>query len=206
MTDRDIVFIDTETLGLDPSAPIWEFAAVRRFENGNTDRTEFFIRHQPEPWATQFKTEAPALYEDYAARYNVTDALDEQSAAYMIHMVTRYAVVIGCNPSFDTERLASLLRRNGIEPAWHYRPVCVSTLAYGWLNGVAARAVDESLMIGETPDPELVHREQTLPWSSDEVSRALGVDPDQYARHTALGDVLWTIAQYDKIMGTEATT
>ncbi|MGC7247264.1 hypothetical protein [Mycobacteroides abscessus] len=30
----DIVFMDTETLGLDPLAPVWEFAAIRRYENG----------------------------------------------------------------------------------------------------------------------------------------------------------------------------
>lgn len=27
----DLAFLDTECLGLDPEAPIWEFAAVRRF-------------------------------------------------------------------------------------------------------------------------------------------------------------------------------
>jgi hypothetical protein len=31
------------------------------------------------------------------------------------------------------------------------------------------------------------------------LSRALGVDPDAYDRHTALGDARWVRAQYDTI-------
>lgn len=182
----DIVFLDTETLGVHPDAPIWEFAAIRRFENGNTDRTEFFIRHEPEPWATQLKAEAPSFYEDYQARYRPSDALDEQSAAVMIHMVTRGAQMVACNPVFDDPRLAQLMRRNNIEPAWHYHPDDISSMAKGYLR---AR--------GELPAP---------PYKSNALSLALGVDPDAYARHTAMGDVAWVMAQHDLIMGTEATT
>ncbi|MCG7592417.1 exonuclease domain-containing protein [Mycobacterium sp. PSTR-4-N] len=199
----DIVFLDTEALGLDPNAPVWEFAAVRRFANGNTDRTEFFIRHEPEPWASEFHAIAPAFYEDYAARYRSSDALDDQAAAVMIHMVTRGAHMVACNPVFDDPRLAQILRRNNIEPAWHYHPDDIASLAKGYL---AAR--------GELPAP---------PYNSNALSLALGVDPDDYARHTAMGDVAWCMAQWDTVMahtnhihvsqhihvaaqGTEATT
>lgn len=101
-TPRDLVFVDTETLGLDPDAPVWEFAALRRFADGNTDQTQFCIRHQTDPWAAQMRDQAPAFFDDYRARYTPADALDEQSAAIMIHMVTRDAIVVGCNPGFDT--------------------------------------------------------------------------------------------------------
>ena len=40
-----------------------------------------------------------------------------------------------------------------------------------------------------------------LPWDSDEISRVVGVDPDDFDRHTALGDARWARAIYDAITG-----
>ena len=198
----DLVFLDTETLGLDPDAPVWEFASVRRYAEGHTDQVQFFISHDPTGWIEHNK---PELQDDYRARYSPREALDEHSAAYMINLATRDAIVVGCNPSFDIERLTRLLRRNQLEPAWHYRPICVSTLAYGWLNGVAARAIDEARACGEEPLYGLVGRRHVLPWSSDEVSAAVGVDAARFARHTAMGDVRWAMAQWDAITGSGAS-
>ena len=92
------------------------------------------------------------------------------------------AIIAGSNPAFDMERLLILMQRNrfGV-PGWHYHPCDVPTMALGWL----AR--------GDGP--------LSRPWKSDALSRAVGVDPDDYARHTALGDVLWTRDLYDTIMG-----
>ena len=39
-----------------------------------------------------------------------------------------------------------------------------------------------------------------LPWNSDNLSRMVGVDPDRFDRHTAMGDALWTQAIYDRIV------
>ena len=39
------------------------------------------------------------------------------------------------------------------------------------------------------------------PWSSDGLSSAVGVDPEQFERHTAMGDVRWVMAQWDAVMG-----
>lgn len=38
------------------------------------------------------------------------------------------------------------------------------------------------------------------PYSSEDVSAALGVDPGKYARHTALGDAQWARDLYDAAM------
>lgn len=124
MTDtRPICFLDTETLGLDPDAPIWEFAAA------------------------------------------------------MIHMVTRNTIVVGCNPGFDLERIEKLLRRNNIEPGYHYHPNDIASMVLGFLAGR-----------GQFPDQ---------PWKSDKLASLVGVDSDQFPRHTAEGDVRWTRAQWD---------
>lgn len=194
----DLCFMDTETLGLDPDAPIWEFAAVRRFAHGIEDRTEFRIRHDPAHWLDDFPAEFRA---DYDARYTPHDAMDPFEAAVMISIFTRGAHIIGAVPSFDTERLAKLLHRHGIEPGWHYHLIDVENVVVGWLHGVAARAIDEARMRGGDPDPALIGRHLEPPWKSDELSRAVGVNPEDYARHTAMGDVQWAMAQWDIVIG-----
>lgn len=41
----------------------------------------------------------------------------------------------------------------------------------------------------------------TLPWNSNQLSRRLGVDPDEFPRHTAMGDVQWCLAQWRQANG-----
>lgn len=172
----DICFLDTEVLGLDPDAPIWEFAAVRRDAYGDST-AHLLIRHEPGDYLGTLPEKFAA---DYRARYSDDRANPEPVAAAVIHGVTRGAHMVACNPVFDEPRLARLLRRNGIEPEWHYHPDDISSIAKGYL---AAR--------GELPDP---------PHKSEVLAEALGVVTADYARHTALGDVQWLVAQWDAVM------
>lgn len=177
---RDFVILDTETLGTSNTAPTWEFAAVRRFaDSSEDDSIEFFIRHDPDLADPDLPE---SFLADYRDRYIADDALDEQSAAAMIHFVTRGAELIVCNPVFDEPRLAAFLRRNGIEPEWHYHPWDIASVALGFVCG----------RDGSPP---------TFPWKSDALADAAGVPTAEYRRHTAMGDVLWTIAQWDSIVG-----
>lgn len=175
----DIAFLDTETMGLEPWAPIWEFAAIRRTPNpmGWTeaelhlfiDHDRFWLYDMPE----QFRA-------DLDARFDYNTAVTPLAAAYDIADFLKGAHVIACNPAFDDPRIARLLRSAGLSPTWHYHPDDISSMVKGYL---AAR--------GELPLP---------PWKSDQLSRAVGVDPDDYDRHTAMGDCLWVRAQWDKVM------
>jgi hypothetical protein len=175
-----ICFLDTETLGIHPDAPIWEFAAITRPSLSRSSQGErrmlITIEHDPGDWLDTLPAQFVA---DYHARYDAS-AWRERDAAQAIHDITKGAHIVACNPVFDDPRLANLLRRNGLEPAWHYHPDDISSMAKGYL---AAR--------GELPKP---------PWKSDQLSLALGVDPADYARHTAMGDALWCKAQYDAVM------
>lgn len=172
----DIVFLDIETLGLDPDAPIWEFAAVRRRgTTGEKFSTDFTIQHDAERWIDDL---ADQFLDDYGARYDETTAWCERGAVAQIRSFTENAIVIGCNPGFDIERLAKLLRRNGIEPTWHYHPIDSASVVIGYL---AARG-------------ELPHNDH---WKSDNLSKLIGVNPADFDRHTAMGDVRWIIAQID---------
>jgi DNA polymerase III epsilon subunit-like protein len=104
----ELVFLDTETLGLDPAAPIWEFAAIRCRPGLPVEKREFFIQHDPGNWLNDM----PASFaDDYRNRYKPLAAYSEARATEEIHFITNGAVVIGCNPGFDIDRLTSLMRR-----------------------------------------------------------------------------------------------
>lgn len=213
----DICFVDTETMGLDEDAPIWEFAAIRRdAATGEETSLQLFIRHNPGEWLSSMDS---PFREDYERRYRADVAEAEHVAAGLIYGFLQGTNIVGAVPSFDATRLARLLERHGLVATtrerrlklqsaglpyrlpWHYHLNDVETMAIGWLHGVAARAVDEARMRGEEPHPKMANRKLDPPWKSDELSVGLGVDPTQFERHTAMGDVKWVRAQYDVITG-----
>jgi DNA polymerase III epsilon subunit-like protein len=188
-----LAFVDTETTGLSLDDDIWEFAAIVREPDGSETTHHLFIEHDwqrcnllPEPFLT-----------DHQARFPQSgtvdwhpDVLTRQSAALTIAGVLGDKThIVGAVPNFDTERIALLLRRFGIEPGWHYHLIDIENLAVGFLYGQNSPRV--------LPDDELGL--PSLPWNSEEVSGAVGVDPDDYERHTALGDAQWARAIYDAV-------
>lgn len=190
----DIVFMDTETLGLSMDSPIWEFAAIRRLNLGNGLAAEkslhLFIRHHAAPWLEDFPEEFAA---DYRARYSDIESVHQMEAAERItEFMQGRPHVVGAVPNFDTERIAhQLLRPNRMREPWHYHLIDIENVVVGYLAGCSIRDGDTP---GENPHLQ-------PPWKSDNLSRAVGVDPEQFARHTAMGDVLWVKAQYDAVMG-----
>ena len=180
----DIVFVDTETLGLDIASPIWEFAAIRRFEddiNGETTESEMhlFIHHDPGVWLDTLREDFLA---DYSARFDETGAFCKASAARTIaSFLSGQPTLVGAVPDFDTNRIRhQLLAPLGIEEPWHYHLVDVENLIVGYLAGR-----------GTLLPP---------PWHSNTLSMAVGVDPGKYRRHTAMGDVQLVRDQYDAVM------
>lgn len=203
---RDLCFLDTETLGIDLDAPIWEIAAIRR-DAVTDEETELYLQvhHRPGGWLARLEVDGPDFADDYLARYRPDLALSPADAAKAVWEFTRGSHIAGVVPSFDTTRLEhQLLTPASLTTPWHYHLIAMENLALGWLHGVAARAIDEARMRGETPDQALVNRNRHAGHSSDGLSRALGIDPDDYRRHTAMGDVRWTMAMYDVITGAPA--
>lgn len=175
----DIVFLDTETLGLDRLAPVWEFAAVRVTSDGRElARDMFQIKHEPGRF---LETLDEWFRRDYEARYDEASVIYPWDAVPRIDKITQdRAVVAGSNPGFDVERLELLMRHYGTEPSWHYHPKDIANLVEGFLAACQ-----------ELPDP---------PFKSDGLSKALGIDPADFARHSAMGDVEWTLAQWRHVM------
>lgn len=178
----DIVFLDTETLGVHIDAPIWELAAIRRDADGTETQLHMFIQHHPRPWIDDPKF-PDSFKDDYRARYDERSSWSDDEAAWRLEeFMSGRPHVVGAVPNFDTERIAhQLLRPNDIQEPWHYHLIDVENLAVGYLSA-----------LGQLIEP---------PYKSDALSAAIGVDPDQFDRHTALGDVLWVKAQFDAIMG-----
>lgn len=116
--------------------------------------------------------------------------------------------MVGMVPSFDTERLGTLLRRHGAVPGWHYQPIDVETLAAGSLLGSCSILTGaEHLAWLEHIDADrgaktVGHFSErlALPWDSEELSRSFGIPaPEGADRHSALGDARWARDLWDAI-------
>ena len=178
----DFVFLDTETLGLDPYAPIWEIAAVR-VDGRTSEETGVLslqVQHERDPW---FDGLPESFQNDYRQRYVERRAVRWTDAAEkLVEFMHGKPLMIGSNPSFDAERIArQWLEPIGVERPWHYHVFDIADMVVGYLTA-------------RTGVP-------SAPWKSDTLSAAVGVDPSLFARHTAMGDVRWTMAQWKRVTG-----
>lgn len=120
-----VVFVDTETTGLDPKRhQIWEVALI--------DATG--VEHEWQLAVDLSRADAHALkLSDFHARRSNSLArpstfVDE------FERLTRGHHLAGAVVSFDEERLRRLLRAHGQCPMWHYHIVDVEALAAGKLG------------------------------------------------------------------------
>ncbi|WP_181874410.1 3'-5' exonuclease [Marinitenerispora sediminis] len=199
-----LVFLDTETTGLNPDLhEPWEIAAIVR--SGGRDQeyawivrpdlthadpnalriSQFYERFYN--WSGSDGTDCPVGVGNIMMSPDHEDYGDQVTAAQIAHTLAELlnqAVVVGVNPAFDRDMLRPWLRRHGQVWAAHYRTVDVTTLGWGQLTG--------------GPQGYALHT-MGIPASSQEVSLMLRVDPAKYERHTALGDARWARDQWDAI-------
>lgn len=183
----DVVFMDTETLGLSVDSPIWEFAAIRRHMDGAVVTSEralhLYINHDPE----RISPDLPESFvTDYQTRWKAAGDASlitqpDNAADLIVEFFADRPHVVGAVPNFDTERIAhQLLRPRGHVEPWHYHLIDVENLVAGFLAG-------RSMLMQP-------------PWKSDDLSAAVGIDPELFERHTAMGDVRWAMAQWDAVI------
>ena len=165
-----ICFIDTETTSLDRyTRQVWEVAMLRREPDGSETGYEAMVDGVDLSEASPASLKIGRFYERYGLGW---DSKTADVVAANVERMTRGAHLIGAVPSFEDTSLAPLLKRHRLAPAWHYHLVCIENILAGWF--------------GVTP-----------PYSSDELSMRIGIDPANFERHTAMGDVLWVRAQWD---------
>lgn len=186
-----LVFLDFETTGLTTADEPWEFAAVRREPDSSEREWWTFIDHD-ERKAEQLPE---SFLADYRNRYDFEQS--EPSGRFPKWLMATGLLegrphVVGAVPDFDARHLRKMLGTNGYTDPWHYHLIDVETLVVGYLRACADRDGLRNL-----PQDAL-----SLPWDSDELSRAIGVEPPgPGVRHTAMGDVRWTMALWDAVMG-----
>ena len=184
-----LIALDTETTGLDPDTErVFEVAAVDL-----TDGTEHVWRFEPPSHVIEAMhpkaVEVNRYHERTAAPGWLWD--DIGGLVDLAHLLTG-AHLLGAVPDFDTRHLTATYQRFGLPvPRWHYHLIDVEAMAVGWLSAHHQSLIDQSKIAADAPFGF------ALPWHSDELSRACGVEPPtEEERHTALGDARWVARWY----------
>jgi DNA polymerase III epsilon subunit-like protein len=190
MTAPALVFLDTETTGLDPDGhEIWEVALILRhdLDQPREKDEEILLR-----WMLDLSTADPTALRLNGFYDRITDFDDgavptnDCDASEIIATQTAGAHLVGAVPDFDSTRLDAMLRTHGWAPAWHYHLIDVEALAIGFLYG-------------RFPDGRLDNFD-LLPWRSETISQLLDVQPPKgAARHSAMGDARWARDLYDAV-------
>lgn len=179
-----IVFLDTETTGLDPfTEDVFEVAIIR------DDGQECVFHLRPSPTTVHMMHPKAAEVNRYHERTRAPGWQwhDTLKALAVIHEQLDGAHICGAVPDFDTRFLTETYKRAGISPPrWHYHLIDIEAMAVGFLLGSSTGHTDAPLR---------------LPWDSDELSAALGVTAPIEDRHTALGDARWVKRMYDAMTG-----
>lgn len=177
-----VVFIDTETMGVDARVhDVWNIGLI---EADGTEH-EWFLkprivtRHDTGVGAESGALRVNRYYEIIAERMADKKLIeiwnDPREVAWQVAVLTSNKRLVGNVPSFDADMLTEFLKQNELLPAWHYHLCDTEALAAGKL--------------GVRP-----------PWSSKDLSRALGVKPPEGKEaHTALADARWAKAMYEAV-------
>lgn len=160
-----LVFLDTETLGLDPLRhPIWEAAWAE--EEGDVDWT--FLTHA----TPQYEERALEInhYTERMERFDHEAALAGEAAMLEFFTSRPRCTIVGANPSFDSIRL--WLRWNVAQ--WGYRHIDIESYAMPILgldrpigmNGIWGHLTAKGYSIPEN-DHSAAGDVETLRWCWD---------------------------------------
>jgi hypothetical protein len=195
-----LVFVDCETDGVHSTRKPWEIAMIRRDERGERE-TSFFVEIDLST-ADPFGLKVGRFYGRHPHGRFLSGATESYDPGDLSPMATPVAAewvarwthgahLVGAVPNFDAEMLDRLLRDHRLILTWHYHLIDIEAMAVGYLAGLRAAAAGENGLDADLP---------SLPWDSDDLSRACGVEPPgEEERHTALGDARWAMRLYDAI-------
>lgn len=178
-----LVFVDTETTGLDSDRhDVWEIAAIWALP-GKVDVTKEKVwRVRPDLSVADPMGLSISGY--YRRTQDETSFEDPAEVARDLAVLLDGKHLVGAVPDFDARFLTRFLRRNAQAPTWHYHLIDVEAMAVGYLSAQGTRF--------------------KAPWKSEALSEALGLKvPEGEERHTAMADARWAKVIYEKCMGFE---
>lgn len=176
-----IVFLDTETSGLDPELhEVWEVGAIVRDEDQEDIEHHWFLPLFNFKNADPFALDIGKFWERYTwpdPQQYTRDYMSEWCRMWM--QMTKGAYIVGAVPNFDVERLDNLCKRYDYRMFNHHHLVDVENLVAG--------------KYGMAP-----------PWKSDDLFAVVGLNTEeevyQKGKHTALGDARVVRDVYDIVM------
>lgn len=144
-TDRDLVFVDTETIRLVADARlylVWELYAERHNTAGTIEVAHLFPVHDE-----SLRDLPPRFEADYAARVPPAEKRTrvETTGDVLAQLLRRRGdnpppVVVGANPMFDTAHVAPYLAAASRDDGSFFRRLDIEAAAYGALGFVPAGA------------------------------------------------------------------
>lgn len=186
----DLCFIDCETTGLEPDHHVvWEIGfiiddikhccmleltdeEIRLASSQALSVGNFYSRYySTKEWFTKDMVNINKNLEIHGW---VPIQSRRSFALWLVQSInTRH--LAGMNPNFDDEFIGNFCRKYSIPPVWNYHLVDI-----------------EALIAGKQKTPP--------PWKSKDLSLSIGIDPDDFDRHTALGDAEWAMNCYKAVM------
>lgn len=205
---RPQIIVDTETTGLDSSRhEIWELALIKRDVDiehlwrmkpdlVKADSTALAVGRFYERTSKMCGKCSSSYVHDLtrppAGRYGDPEWSGQSALAAEVARTLDGATLIAANPTFDAGFLAAFLNQHGQAATWHYRLRDIGSIAYGYLHACLALGIEGHDAAMGVPDMDA---------STDDFARALGVAPDQFERHSALGDCRLVAAMLGVIEG-----
>lgn len=182
---RPLVFIDTETDGLNPrTRQAWEVAMIRVSAVGREVQV-FMVALADVRAAEPVALQIGGYYDRHPAGRAATNKapldpasealLTEYEAALAVCKFTQGATIVGAQPSFDTITLDNLLHKYDLRPEWYHRLRDVESMTTGFLRADVGGLQD--------------------------CAKALGIESPEAGQHTALGDALLAERIYNRVTG-----
>jgi hypothetical protein len=190
-----VIALDTETTGLDSRASIWEIGICPCLSTGPGEVSAVFVQ----PFGPYDYLRLPQDFrKDYENRYDPAAALDRpEAAAWLKKIFTTDSdgtkpILVGAVPGFDDR----IIRQSfpGFDPPWHHHTQDIVSLTVGYLRAL------EKVSIVPAVKRDALRRVLGLPYQSEALSRAIGVEPpDLGSRHTAGSDAHWAARVWDAV-------
>lgn len=174
-----LVYGDTETTSLRWDKRAWDIGLIVRAPGEADVEHQWFIDKQDLDLgnADPYSLSHFGFYDRHPQYCGHGEVAREADVMAEVEALIRGAHIVCSVPDFDVDVLRRRMRKHGICPSMHYHLICAEVLAAGFLAGIG--------------------KQVPVPWTSEDLYRGLGINPDGFELHTAIGDARLARAVFD---------